>query len=157
MRAYAVHLLFHLLAIAAGAGCGVAGWLWWFGGDPNSLWLAIGALVVGIIVLVLEALYIRAEQPPAPPRSQPRPQQPPPRSQPRPQQPSSRSRPKPQQPQRPRERTRPDLKPVAAPSSDTLLQPSPNASKAIDQETKTSALDALGELGRRTNPPGRQN
>ncbi|QIZ33951.1 hypothetical protein [Saccharopolyspora sp. ASAGF58] len=135
MRGYAVHLLFHLLAIAAGAACGVAGWLWWFGGDPSSLWLAIGALVVGIIVLVLEALYIRAEQPPAPPRSRPRPQQ----------------------PQRPRERTRPDLEPVAAPSSDTLLQPSPDAGKAIDQETKTSALDALNELGRSTNPPGRQN
>lgn len=134
MRGYAVHLLFHLLAIAAGAACGVAGWLWWFGGDPSGLWLAIGALTVGIIVLVLEALYIRAEQPSAPPRSRPRPQQ----------------------PQRRRERTRPDIEPVAAPSSDTLLQPSPDPSKAIDQETKTSALDALDELGS-TNPPSRQN
>ncbi|MGW3470470.1 hypothetical protein ACWDKQ_18875 [Saccharopolyspora sp. NPDC000995] len=135
MKGYAVHLLFHLLAIAAGGAGGVAGWLWWFGGDPSSLWLAIGALVVGIIVLVLEALYIRAEQPPAPPRS----------------------RPGPQRPQRPRERTRPDLKPVAAPSSGTVLQPYPDAGKAVDQETKTSALDALNELGRGTNAPSRQN
>jgi hypothetical protein len=122
VRRYTVHLLFHLLAIAAGAACGIAGGLWWFGNDANGLWLAIGALVVGIIVLVLESLYISADQqldrPAAPPQSG-----------------------IPMPPQHPRERTRPDLDPAA----DTLLQPSKDVAKAVDQETKTSAVDALNE------------
>ncbi|MEV0086107.1 hypothetical protein [Saccharopolyspora sp. NPDC050642] len=127
MRGYTVHLLFHLLAIAAGAACGIAGGLWWFGGDPSGLWLGIGALAVGVIVLILESLYISADQPAAPPRQ---PSRPPLESRPR-------------IPLPPRERTRPDLEPVAAPPSDTLLQPSMDAAKSVDQETKTSALDAL--------------
>nr|WP_246330930.1 hypothetical protein [Saccharopolyspora hordei] len=116
--------MFHLLAIAAGAGCGAAGGLWWFGGEPTGLWLALGALMIGIIVLVLEGLYISASQPPPPPAV-------PPQSRPR--------------LPRPRERTRPDLEPVAVPSQ-TLLQPAPDRS-AVDQETKTSAADALNSLG----------
>ncbi|MER6988385.1 hypothetical protein ABT337_01055 [Saccharopolyspora hirsuta] len=127
MRGYAVHLLFHLLAIAAGAGCGAAGALWWFGGEPTGLWLAIGALMIGIIVLVLEGLYISASQPAPPPA------------------PPTQSQPRMPVPQRQRGGTRPDLGPVAAPS-DTLLQAAPDGGSA-DQETKTSAIDALNSLG----------
>ncbi|MEV0699269.1 hypothetical protein AB0I53_15300 [Saccharopolyspora sp. NPDC050389] len=130
MRRYTVHLLFHLLAIAAGAACGIAGGLWWFGDDPSSLWLAVGALAVGVIVLILESLYISADQPSPP--SPPRPPRPPLESRPR-------------IPVPPREHTRPDLEPVAAPPSDTLLQPSMDAGRSVDQETKTSAIDALDE------------
>ncbi|MER5394059.1 hypothetical protein [Saccharopolyspora sp. NPDC002686] len=139
MRGYAVHLLFHLLAMAAGAGCGAAVALWWYGGEPTGLWLALGALMIGIIVLVLEWLYISANQPepPAPPQ-----QTYPPRTYP------PQSRPRMQAPQRPR--TRPDLEPVAAPS-ETLLQPAPE-STSVDQETKTSATDALRSLGTADRP-----
>ncbi|MCI2419966.1 hypothetical protein MOQ72_21190 [Saccharopolyspora sp. K220] len=138
MRGYTVHLLFHLLAMAAGAACGVAGGLWWFGGDPTGLWLAIGALVVGIIVLILENLYISASQPP--------PYPPPPAV----------SHPRiPMPPQRPRERTRPDLEP-AAPPPETLLQPSMDVSKAVDQETKTAAAEALDEQWT-SNPTTKQS
>ncbi|MGP4019869.1 hypothetical protein [Saccharopolyspora sp. 5N708] len=138
MRGYTVHLLFHLLAMAAGAACGVAGALWWFGGFPTGLWLAIGALMVGIIVLILEGLYITASQPlPYPP--------PPPVSRPR----------IPTPPQRPRERTRPDLEP-AAPQPETLLQPVADTSRAVDQETKTTAAEALDERWT-SNPPSRQS
>lgn len=132
MRGYAVHLLFHLLAIAAGAGCGAAGALWWFGGEPTGLWLAVGALMIGIIVLVLEGLYISASQPPRAPAPPPE------------------SRPRIPVPQRPRERTRPDLEPVAAPS-ETVLQPAPEGTP-VDQETKTSALDALNSLSTADRP-----
>jgi hypothetical protein len=150
VRGYAVHLLFHLLAIAAGAACGIAGGLWWFGGDPNALWLAIGALVVGVIVLILQSLYISADQPPARPAAQPaaRPTGPP--------TPPPQSRPSMQLPPQRRERTRPDLEPVATPPQDTKLQPSMDISKAVDQETKASAAEALKEQWS-TNPPTRKS
>ncbi|MBB5155871.1 hypothetical protein [Saccharopolyspora phatthalungensis] len=150
MRGYTVHLLFHLLAIAAGAACGIAGALWWRGDDPNGLWLAIGALVVGTIVLILEILYIHADQPPAP--SVPAPQ---PQSRPRvPMPPESGTRVQIPPRSRRREPTRPDLKPVA-PAQGTLLQPSMDTGKTIDQKTKLSAIDALNEQWR-TDPRSRQ-
>ena len=64
VRGYAVHLLFHLLAAVAGCACGVAAGLWWFAGNPAGLWLFLSALVVGGVVLVLQALYITVTDPP---------------------------------------------------------------------------------------------
>ncbi|MDI2032836.1 hypothetical protein QFW96_29740 [Saccharopolyspora sp. TS4A08] len=125
MRGYPVHLLFHLLAIVAGIACGVAGALWWFNGDRNALYLAATALIVGIIVLLLQVFYIIASEPPPRPR---RPMPPAPPSQPR-FHPVSEHRVSEQ-----RDPTRPDLEPVAPPESES-----------VDQETKTSALNALDE------------
>lgn len=122
MRGYPVHLLFHLLAIVAGIACGVAGALWWLGGDRNALYLAVTALAVGIVVLMLQGFYISASLPRPVPR---RPMPPAPPSHPRFQPVTER-----------REPTRPDLEPVAAPE----VNPD-----AVDQETKTSAIDALNE------------
>ncbi|MFC7344424.1 hypothetical protein [Saccharopolyspora griseoalba] len=122
MRSYAVHLLFHFLAAVCGAAFGVAGVLWWFERDDhNALYLAVGALVMGVIVLLIQALYIAAEPPerrPAPPRAQPHPL-----SQPR------------VEPVARRNPTRPDLEPVLPPAEP----------EQVDQETKTTALDALEE------------
>ena len=122
MRSYAVHLLFHFLAAVCGAAFGVAGALWWFDrNDYNALYLAVGALVLGVLVLLIQALYIAAEQPRRAPN--PPPAQPHPLSQPR------------MQPVEHRNPTRPDLRPIT-----------PQADPArADQETKTSALDALEE------------
>lgn len=127
MRGYSVHLLFHLLAIVAGVACGVAGALWWFDGDRNALYLAATALAVGIVVLLLQGFYIRASQPRPVPR---RPMPPAPPSHPRFQPVAER-----------REPTRPDLEPVAPPEADA---------ESVDQETKTSALDALDEHTKQT-------
>lgn len=63
MRGYTVHLLFHLLAAVAGGACGVAAGLWWFVGNPAGLWLFLSALVVGAVVLILQALYIAVADP----------------------------------------------------------------------------------------------
>ena len=122
VRSYAVHLLFHFLAAVCGTAFGVAGVRWWFERDDhNALNLTIGALAMGVIVLLIHALYIAAEPPrrrPAPPRGQPHPL-----SQPR------------LDPVERRNPTRPDLEPIFPP-------PAP---EQADQETKTSALDALRE------------
>lgn len=64
VRGYAVHLLFHLLAAVVGGACGVAAGLWWYAGNPAGLWLFLSALVVGLVVLVLQALYIAVAEPP---------------------------------------------------------------------------------------------
>ncbi|WP_433869503.1 hypothetical protein [Saccharopolyspora sp. CA-218241] len=58
MKGYAVHLLFHLLAVVAGAGIGVGAALWWTGQQPFALWLAIAALVFGVLLLVLQGLFL---------------------------------------------------------------------------------------------------
>ena len=47
MKGYAVHLLFHLLAIVCGAAVGIAGALWWFRGSAPALWAGVAALVLG--------------------------------------------------------------------------------------------------------------
>ena len=60
MRGYAVHLVFHLLAGLLGAIAGVAAGMWWTGRSPAALWLAIGALIIGFVVLLLQNLYINA-------------------------------------------------------------------------------------------------
>ncbi|RRO18330.1 hypothetical protein EIL87_08885 [Saccharopolyspora rhizosphaerae] len=122
MRQYPVHLLFHLLAIIAGAACGVAGALWWLDGDRNALHLASAALAVGVIVLLLQGFYISANQP-RPVRRRPLPPAPP--SHPRFQPVAERRNP-----------TRPDLEPVAPPEVD---------SATVDQDTKSAAFDALNE------------
>ncbi len=64
MKGYTVHLLFHLVAIVIGGAAGLAASLWWFRGDPAGLWLSIGALLVGVVVLVLQLVYINRSQPP---------------------------------------------------------------------------------------------
>lgn len=66
MKGYTVHLLFHLVAIVIGAAAGLAASLWWFGGEPAGLWLAIGALLVGLVLLALQLAYISRSQPPVP-------------------------------------------------------------------------------------------
>lgn len=58
MKGYAVHLFFHLLAIACGAGCGVAAALWWDNSLPLALWLAVAAFAAGIFVLIAQGIYI---------------------------------------------------------------------------------------------------
>ncbi|GAA0521364.1 hypothetical protein GCM10011581_11930 [Saccharopolyspora subtropica] len=128
MRGYAVHLLFHLLAIVCGVACGVPTALWWFGRAPWGMWLAAGSLAVGVVLLVLQGLYLSGSQP-APPR--PRAMAPPARR---------------------REPTRPDLEPVAAPG--TLRQPRVDPDR-LDEETTTTAAAALDEQWR--NPTTRQN
>lgn len=71
MKGYTVHLLFHLVAIVIGGAAGLAASLWWFRGDPGGLWLAIGALLVGVVVLVLQLLYISRDEPPPVPAHDP--------------------------------------------------------------------------------------
>lgn len=66
MKGYTVHLLFHLVAIVIGAAAGLAASLWWFGGEPTGLWLAIGALLIGVVLLALQLFYISRSQPPVP-------------------------------------------------------------------------------------------
>ncbi|GAB3280365.1 hypothetical protein [Parasphingorhabdus pacifica] len=61
MRGYSIHLFFHLLAALLGGAAGVAAGLWWVGEAPAGLWLAIGALLVGLLVLVVESLYLPTE------------------------------------------------------------------------------------------------
>ncbi|SFS32192.1 hypothetical protein [Saccharopolyspora flava] len=135
MRGYPVHLLFHLLAIVAGAACGVAGALWWFSGERNALYLSAAALIVGIIVLLLQVFYIIASEPPPAPR---RPMPPAPPSHPRFRPVAGHgladhqvSGPRASEQRDP---TRPDLEPVPPPEAE-----------AVDQETRTSALNALDE------------
>lgn len=130
MRGYAVHLLFHVLAAVCGAASGVAAVLWWFDRDNyNALYLAVGALVMGVVVLLIQALYITAESPvrgPAPTR-QVRQAGPHPLSQP--------GMPAVER----RNPTRPEMEPVSP-------QPDP---EQFDQETKTPALEALQEHSRK--------
>ncbi|GAA2801408.1 hypothetical protein [Saccharopolyspora taberi] len=119
MRGYSVHLLFHLLAVVAGAAAGVAAGLWWFAGNPTAVWIAGAALTVGIIVLVLEGLYISGVQAPEQPRRSRR-RAPPKRS----------------------GGTRPDLRPVRPQAAETTVRP---PAAAVDGETRKSAADALRE------------
>ncbi|GAA2346606.1 hypothetical protein GCM10009854_24430 [Saccharopolyspora halophila] len=128
MRGYAVHLLFHALAVVCGAAFGVAAVLWWFDRENyNALYLAVGALVMGVAVLLIQALYI-ATEPSA--RRRPRQVQ---RAEPHPL-----SQPGMQSVDR-RNPTRPEMEPVSP-------QPHP---EQFDQETKTPALEALEEHSRR--------
>ena len=61
MNGYGVHLLFHLVAIVIGTACGVAAGLWWFGLGPA--WVFVTAVVVGMLLLLLQALYIQSSGP----------------------------------------------------------------------------------------------
>ncbi|MHA6805051.1 hypothetical protein [Salinifilum ghardaiensis] len=62
MQGYGVHLLFHVLAAACGAGCGVAAALWWHESLAFALVLAVAALVVGLLVLLAQGRYIAAQR-----------------------------------------------------------------------------------------------
>lgn len=81
MKGYGVHLLFHLLALMVGAACGAIAGMWWFGHDEAVRWLALAALVAGILVLTLHGFYIAGsattwdEVPQARPRPSVRPSQ----------------------------------------------------------------------------------
>ncbi|RCW43940.1 hypothetical protein DFQ14_10585 [Halopolyspora algeriensis] len=59
MKGYSVHLLFHILATVVGVACGTAAALWLFDHMAVALWILLGALLLGILVLAAQALYIR--------------------------------------------------------------------------------------------------
>lgn len=66
MRNTTVHLLFFLVIVAVGFATGISGALWWADRDVRALWLSAGALVVGLIMLLLQAFYIKGSAPPRP-------------------------------------------------------------------------------------------
>lgn len=78
MRGYGVHLLFHILALAVGAGIGVAATIWQRSADNTALWLGLAAVVAGLLLLIMQGFYIAGSDPapqprpiqPAAPRSQ---------------------------------------------------------------------------------------
>lgn len=80
MRGYGVHLLFHLLAAVIGVACGTAGVLWWFGGVPMARWMLSGTILLGVLLLVLQTLYIRTSGSPTSTAGRSRPPQRAPRS-----------------------------------------------------------------------------
>lgn len=59
MRGYAVHLIFHVLAVVIGAACGFAAGLWWFEVGPTALVVFFGTLLLGVVLLLAQAFYIR--------------------------------------------------------------------------------------------------
>lgn len=61
MNGYGVHLLCHVLAVLAGGACGIAAGLWYFDNNGSALWLAGVALVVGVGVLLVQAMYLRRQ------------------------------------------------------------------------------------------------
>ena len=61
MQGYGVHLLFHALAVLCGAALGIAGTVWWAGGNPPVLWAALAALLLGVVVLVVQGRQLAAE------------------------------------------------------------------------------------------------
>lgn len=68
MKSYGVHLLFHLLALAVGAGIGIAGAVWRLGHDNTALWLGLAAVVAGLLLLALQGFYIAGSGPAPQPR-----------------------------------------------------------------------------------------
>jgi hypothetical protein len=72
MRGYGVHLLFHVLALAVGAGIGVAGAIWQVGHDNTALWLGLAAVVAALLLLVMQGFYIVGSDPAPKPRPVPR-------------------------------------------------------------------------------------
>ncbi|MCA1189642.1 hypothetical protein LCD36_24825, partial [Saccharopolyspora sp. 6T] len=71
MKGYAVHLLFHALAVLCGAALGIAGTLWWVGGAPPVLSAALAVLVLGVVVLVVQGRQLGPPRPAAPPPAGP--------------------------------------------------------------------------------------
>ncbi len=63
MRGYTVHLIFHVLAAAIGAVCGLTAALWRFDTVPTAATMFFGALLLGAILLALQAFYIRVARP----------------------------------------------------------------------------------------------
>lgn len=68
MRGYGVHLLFHVLALAVGAGIGVAGAIWRQDHDNTALWLGLAAVVAALLLLTMQGFYIAGSGPAPPPR-----------------------------------------------------------------------------------------
>lgn len=68
MRTYGVHLLFHILALAVGAGIGIAGGIWRQSHDNTALWLGLAAVVAGLLLLTMQGFYIAGSSPAPPPR-----------------------------------------------------------------------------------------
>lgn len=129
MKRYTVHLLFHLLALVVGFATGTTAGLWWFGNDMLAFWLAVGALAIGVLVLVLQAVYIAGS--PAPPTTR-----------------AERAR----FPGARRQRTGgtlPEMNPVRpelAPRTPTLVQPAEsNMRNPSDEDTRTNATEALSQ------------
>ncbi|QGK69560.1 hypothetical protein GIY23_08510 [Allosaccharopolyspora coralli] len=58
MKEFGSHLLFHLGAIVLGAAIGVAGTFYWRDGDLAALGLCAAALVFGLVLLLVQNLYI---------------------------------------------------------------------------------------------------
>lgn len=131
MQRYAAHLLFAILAIVIGFAAGIAGGLWWFEQDTVALWVAVGAGVVGLLILILQAIYISG----APPK----------RSKPKYRRASNRK-------QWPRLTggTLPEIEPVQ--SSDTRIG---SVGRTTDdgEETRTSAAEALKAYQSGQRPP----
>ncbi|MBA8825755.1 hypothetical protein FHX42_003121 [Saccharopolyspora lacisalsi] len=63
MRGYTAHLIFHILAAAIGGACGLTAALWRFDTVPTAATMFFGALLLGAILLALQALYIRVARP----------------------------------------------------------------------------------------------
>ncbi|MDR7303236.1 hypothetical protein [Haloactinomyces albus] len=71
MKGYTVHLLFHTVAVAIGAACGIAAGLWLFGSVATAVWVFFGTVLLGIALLVAQTFYLRGapgERPEARPR-----------------------------------------------------------------------------------------
>lgn len=58
MKEFGSHLLFHLGAIVLGAAIGVAGTFYWRDGQLAALGLCAAALVFGLVLLLVQNLYI---------------------------------------------------------------------------------------------------
>jgi hypothetical protein len=63
VRGYGVHLLFHVLAALLGVGCGASAALWWFAGTPSAREMLVGAALLGVLLLVLQGVYIGISKP----------------------------------------------------------------------------------------------
>jgi hypothetical protein len=131
VKGYTVHLLFHLLAMVVGGVLGAAAGLWWFAHNAMAMWAALGALVVGIMLLVLQGLYIAGAGPTgtdAPASDWGRSRMQPPAG---------------------------GARPVQPQRGDTSVQPTPFGPQGhVDQDTRTAATDALHQRG--AHPPTRR-
>lgn len=132
MKGYGVHLLFHVLALAVGAGIGVAGALWWLSHNNAALWLGLAAVVGGVLLLTMQGFYIAASGPAPQPRPvMPRPAQPRPPVERPAAEPSARSQ------------------PVDTSNAHTAIQSEPAAQPEVEEdaneEPRSPAMEALKE------------
>lgn len=138
MKGYGVHLLFHVLALAVGAGMGVAGALWWLDHTNTALWLALAAVVGGVLLLTMQAFYIAASEPAPPPRPVA------PRRRPAPTPPTPSSTRAPAAPT-----TAPRPRPVDTSNAHTAIQSEPivkpDPEEEPNEEPRSPAMEALKE------------